>query len=209
MRSMRSSGNVFLDIGFPPHEAQNLRVRADLMIELIRLVRSRKLTLATGAGSVLRSDTGAINLSIGVGDNDNDATLSINGTLSGNPLAMAAGISTLEILQEPGAYESLEQRSAQLATGLTQAASDANIPITLNRVGSMLTVFFTRTPSEPITNYTQATTCDTTRFAKFFHAMLDQGIYLPPSQFEAFLFESQAVRRAGIGRVIQRPAAGL
>lgn len=105
------------------------------------------------------------------------------GTLSGNPLAMASGIATLNILKQPGQYEKLEAASAQLQAGLTDAASAASCPIKMNRVGSMLTVFFT---DKPVTNYDDATACDTDRFAKFFKAMLDEGIVLPPSQFEAW-----------------------
>ena len=107
------------------------------------------------------------------------------GTLSGNPLAMAAGISTLEILQEPTIYERLENTSVTLADGLAKAARDANQPVTINRAGSMLTAFFTREADAPVNNFDQATACDTERFRIFFHSMLQQGIYLPPSQFEA------------------------
>jgi glutamate-1-semialdehyde 2,1-aminomutase len=108
------------------------------------------------------------------------------GTLSGNPLAMAGGIATLEILKEPGAYETLEERSAALAKGLAAAAEDRKVPVAINRVGSMLCVFFIRESGQTVTNYAQATACDTKRFAAFFHAMLGNGIYLPPSQFEAW-----------------------
>ena len=108
------------------------------------------------------------------------------GTLSGNPLAMAAGISTLEILREEGTYELLEKISAKLGEGLAKAARDADVPVTVNRVGAMLTVFFTREAGAPVTNFDDATACDTERFKTFFHAMLDAGVYLPPSQFEAF-----------------------
>jgi glutamate-1-semialdehyde 2,1-aminomutase len=108
------------------------------------------------------------------------------GTLSGNPLAVNAGITTLEILRRDGTYELLEQRAAALERGLLAAAADRNVPITLNRVGSMLTVFFTRQPSAPVTNFLQATAGDTQAYARFFHAMLDNGIYLPPSQYEAW-----------------------
>jgi glutamate-1-semialdehyde 2,1-aminomutase len=108
------------------------------------------------------------------------------GTLSGNPLAMSAGISTLEILKEAGAYEVLERRSDALAKGLADAAGDASVPIAINRVGSMLTPFFVREPGMRINNFTEATACNTQAFAAFFHAMLDAGIYLPPSQYEAW-----------------------
>ncbi len=108
------------------------------------------------------------------------------GTLSGNPLAMAGGLATLEILQEPGAYEALERRSAMLAEGLIDAATAAGVPIALNRVGSMLTPFFVKEKGQPVTNYTQATASDTDAYARFFHAMLENGVMLPPSQYEAF-----------------------
>jgi glutamate-1-semialdehyde 2,1-aminomutase len=106
------------------------------------------------------------------------------GTLSGNPLAMAAGIATLKRLQEKKAeiYPQLEALSAKLAEGVAAAAKDAKIPLTLNRVGSMFTWFFT---SDPVTDWDSAAKSDTKAFAKFFRAMLDAGIYLPPSQFEA------------------------
>lgn len=108
------------------------------------------------------------------------------GTLSGNPLAMAAGLATLELLKEPDAYEHLEKQSANLANGLTELAADAKIPVTINRVGSMLTVFFTAQPGAAVTNYTQATACNTEAYARFFHAMLENGVMLPPSQYEAW-----------------------
>jgi glutamate-1-semialdehyde 2,1-aminomutase len=113
------------------------------------------------------------------------------GTLSGNPLAMAAGIATLEILQEPGSYEHLEDSSAKLIAGLTAAAEEAKVPVAFNRVGSMLCLFFTRQPGQPVNNFTDATNCDAHAYATFFHAMLANGVYLAPSQFEA-LFVSLA-----------------
>jgi|SRR5579871_1509837 len=108
------------------------------------------------------------------------------GTLSGNPLAMSGGIATLDILQEGGCYEALERRSAMLAEGIIDAAAKADVPIALNRVGSMLTPFFVRQQGQPVTNFADATSCDTAAFARFFHAMLDAGVMLPPSQFEAW-----------------------
>jgi glutamate-1-semialdehyde 2,1-aminomutase len=115
------------------------------------------------------------------------------GTLSGNPIAMAAGLATLQILhtapadeQQPAPYAQLEALSDKLAAGLAQAAEGAGVPLTVNRVGSMLTPFFTREAKQPVTNYEQAAGCDTGRYATFFHAMLDEGVYLPPSQFEAW-----------------------
>jgi glutamate-1-semialdehyde 2,1-aminomutase len=105
------------------------------------------------------------------------------GTLSGNPLAMAAGLATLEILEEPGAYTRLENASAKLAQGLGEAASAAGTAVSVNQIGSMVGMFFS---TKPVTNYTDATASDTAAFASFFHAMLDRGIHLPPSQFETF-----------------------
>jgi glutamate-1-semialdehyde 2,1-aminomutase len=107
------------------------------------------------------------------------------GTLSGNPLAMAGGLATLEILQEGGAYEALERRSAMLAEGLIDAADKAKVPLALNRVGSMLTPFFVRTKGQHVANFTDATASDTKAYATFFHAMLRAGVYLAPSQYEA------------------------
>jgi glutamate-1-semialdehyde 2,1-aminomutase len=107
------------------------------------------------------------------------------GTLSGNPLAMAAGLATLEALQEKETYEKLEKNSAALADGLISAARAAGIPLAANRVGSMLTPFFVRNPNDSVANYQDAVACDTAAFARFFHAICQQGILLPPSQFEA------------------------
>ncbi len=104
------------------------------------------------------------------------------GTLSGNPLAMEAGLATLELLCRPGAYERLEALSARLADGLRRAGEQAGVPVTLNRAGSMVTAFFT---SEPVTSYETATRADTARYARFHQAMLRRGVYLAPSQFEA------------------------
>ncbi len=105
------------------------------------------------------------------------------GTLSGNPLAMAAGVAQLEVLRRDGQYEKLERTSAVLADGLCEAASGCGVPVTINRAGSMLTVFFT---DKPVRNYDDATACDTDAFARYFGAMLDRGVTLPPSQFEAY-----------------------
>jgi glutamate-1-semialdehyde 2,1-aminomutase len=104
------------------------------------------------------------------------------GTLSGNPLAMAAGLATLRELRDRRPYARLEALTKQLTDGLMTAAQEAGIPCQLGRVGSMWTLFFT---SEPVTDYDSAKKSDTDRFARFFWAMLDQGIYLPCSQFEA------------------------
>ncbi len=104
------------------------------------------------------------------------------GTLSGNPLAVAAGIATLKALKRPGTYHKLEQLSAQLAEGLERGAAEAGVPVQVNRVGSMLTVFFT---DMPVKDYDSARSSDTTRYAGFFNSLLDRGVYFPPSQFEA------------------------
>jgi glutamate-1-semialdehyde 2,1-aminomutase len=106
------------------------------------------------------------------------------GTLSGNPLAMAAGLATISHLQANAAqiYAQLEATAEAVEGGVTKEAAKANIAVGVNRVGSMWTWFF---KSGPVTNYEQAATCDTAAFARFHRAMLDQGVWLPPSQFEA------------------------
>jgi glutamate-1-semialdehyde 2,1-aminomutase len=104
------------------------------------------------------------------------------GTLSGNPLAVAGGLACLKALGRPGSYERLESLARSLTDGLLAEAKAAGVPVTLNRVGSMWTLFFT---SEPVFDYASAKRADVKRFGRFFHAMLDRGVYLPPSQFEA------------------------
>jgi len=105
------------------------------------------------------------------------------GTLSGNPLAMAAGRATLEALHEDGVYDQLEERSAQLAAGIAEVAAKAGVPIYQTRVGSMASIFF---QEGPVTDYISAARSDTKAYAIFFHAMLDRGVYLAPSQFETW-----------------------
>jgi glutamate-1-semialdehyde 2,1-aminomutase len=107
------------------------------------------------------------------------------GTLSGNPIAMAAGIETLRLLMEDPPYERLEQYGQQLQAGLESILKQASIPATLNRVGSMITLFF---HPGPISTYAEAIACDTERFKGFFHGLLQRGVYWPPSQFEAAFF---------------------
>jgi glutamate-1-semialdehyde 2,1-aminomutase len=97
---------------------------------------------------------------------------------------MSSGLATLEVLKEPGTYETLETRSAALAEGLQAAAKAAGVLLVVNRVGSMLTPFFVRT-GEAVTNFAQASACDTIAYAVFFNAMLDEGVFLAPSQYEA------------------------
>jgi glutamate-1-semialdehyde 2,1-aminomutase len=104
------------------------------------------------------------------------------GTLSGNPLAVAAGIACLKELGMPGSFQRLEDTARRLAEGLSREARAAGVPLTVNRVGSMWTAFFT---GEPVWDYASAKRADTSRFSRFFHAMLEGGVYLPPSQFEA------------------------
>jgi glutamate-1-semialdehyde 2,1-aminomutase len=104
------------------------------------------------------------------------------GTLSGNPLAVAAGLATLRALQDPSAYRRLEALGARLQAGLEAAAREAGVPLTVNCIGSMLTGFFTE---GPVTDFASAKRSDTARYAKFFHAMLARGVFLAASQFEA------------------------
>jgi glutamate-1-semialdehyde 2,1-aminomutase len=104
------------------------------------------------------------------------------GTLSGNPLAMTAGIETLKALNVPGVYDRLENSAATLENGLTVSALETDIGIFISRVASLITVFFT---TSPVTDYESAKQVDTSLFSRFFHAMLSEGIYWPPSQFEA------------------------
>ena len=104
------------------------------------------------------------------------------GTLSGNPLAVAAGIKTLELLRRPGFYERLNAVSEELAAGLAAEAARAGVALTINRAGSMFTAFFS---PEPVTDYASARKSDTAAFARFFRTLLDRGVYFPPSQFEA------------------------
>ncbi len=104
------------------------------------------------------------------------------GTLSGNPLSVAAGLTTLRLIQQPGFFDTLGQRSARLAAGLAAAARAAGVPMTTDSVGGMFGFYFSdRVP----TSYAEATQCDIPRFKAFFHAMLDEGVYLAPSAYEA------------------------
>jgi glutamate-1-semialdehyde 2,1-aminomutase len=123
------------------------------------------------------------------------------GTLSGNPLAMAAGIATLRhlITHEEEAYLGLEQTTTIIAEGVGRVAKEAGIPMTVNRVGSMFTWFFT---DQPVTDFASAATSDTVSFGRFHRAMLDAGVWLPPSQYEA-AFVSTAHGQAEIGMVLE------
>ena len=104
------------------------------------------------------------------------------GTLSGNPLAMAAGLATLRELEGPGAYEQLSEASRALARGVERAAQAAGVPVQTSAVGGMWGFFLTPTP---VTDYATAKTADTVMFARLFHALLDEGVYIAPSQFES------------------------
>jgi len=127
------------------------------------------------------------------------------GTLSGNPLAMAAGAKVLELLSQPGLYDTLEVLCARLEQGLRRAASDTGTTVSVNRVGSMITVFFC---AGPVTDYATAKQSDTKRFGRFFHAMLARGVYLPPAQFEA-AFVSLAHGEREIDETIAAAAAAF
>jgi glutamate-1-semialdehyde 2,1-aminomutase len=136
------------------------------------------------------------------------------GTLSGNPLAVAAGITTLKILRQPGTYESLESRAETLQEGVVDAANKAGVVVTANRVGSMFTLFFThREPNRQsgpadqglgvtVTDWQSAKQSDVERYGKFFREMLKRGVYLAPSQFEAG-FLSLAHRAVDIRETIE------
>ena len=131
------------------------------------------------------------------------------GTLSGNPLAMAAGIATLGILKRPGTYEALEEKTASLAEGLAGINAKLGVELAFNRVGSMFTTFFT---PGPVTDFSGAKSSDTSKFGAYFSTMLEEGVYLAPSQFEAAfmsLFHSEgdiqktvAAHEKALGRVL-------
>ncbi len=130
------------------------------------------------------------------------------GTLSGNPLAMAAGLATINALQASGLYDDLDKKGAYLEKGLQEAAAKSGVTATINRIGSIMTVFFTGTP---VTDYESAKTSDTGKYAKYFHNMLDNGVNLAPSQFEA-CFVSVAHSYDDLDRTIrvaEKALAGL
>lgn len=121
------------------------------------------------------------------------------GTLSGNPLAVSAGIAALETLKAEGAYSKLAALTASLVVGLKQAAGEAGVPVRINSIGSMFTVFFTETE---VGDFQTAKTSDTERYARFFHALLKRGVYFPPSQFET-CFLSLAHTKSDIKATIE------
>jgi glutamate-1-semialdehyde 2,1-aminomutase len=104
------------------------------------------------------------------------------GTLSGNPLAMAAGLATLEVLSRPGAWEQASNWASRAVAAMSTAAERAGVPLTVQRVGTMFTPFFGRSP---VRNFAGAKQTDREAYSSFFHAMLEAGVYLPPSAFEA------------------------
>src|SRR5271170_4341276 len=129
------------------------------------------------------------------------------GTLSGNPLAMAAGIATLRhlIAHEEDVYSALETTTARVAEGVGRVAHEAGVPLTVNRVGSMFTWFFA---AGPVTNFTTAATSDTVSFGRFHRAILEAGVWLPPSQFEA-AFVSTAYTPAEVGFLLEAARRAL
>src|SRR5260370_4427937 len=127
------------------------------------------------------------------------------GTLAGNPLAMSAGIAALKQLTEPGLYEETTQLAQRLVLGLRAELADAGIPARINAFGSLATVFFT---SDPVRNYSDAKRSNSKRYAKFFREMLDRGIFLAPSQFEA-AFVSMAHTSQDIDRTLAAPHESL
>jgi glutamate-1-semialdehyde 2,1-aminomutase len=121
------------------------------------------------------------------------------GTLSGNPIATAAANATLDIFTKGGCYEKLESLAATLEAGLTDAAKNASVPVTINRVGSIMSCFFT---DKPVRNFTDVQSTDIERFKKFFAAMLNRGIYLAPSAYEA-MFVSLAHSSEDIVKTVE------
>ena len=105
------------------------------------------------------------------------------GTLSGNPVAMTAGLKTLELISAPGFFDELTHKTSHLVNGLREKAEAAGVPVAVNQVGGMFGLFFT--DAEVVTNFAESTACNQEQFRKFFHAMLDRGVYMAPSAFEA------------------------
>ena len=128
------------------------------------------------------------------------------GTLSGNPIAMTAGLATLDVISEPGFYEPVFQSTSQLCEGLNQAAAAAGVPFTTNHAGTMFGGFFTSVPN--VTNYQQVMACDNRAFNRFFHQMLEQGVYLAPAAYEAG-FMSSAHSDEDIAHTIEIAAAAF
>ena len=121
------------------------------------------------------------------------------GTLSGNPLAVTAGIETLRLLRQPDVYERLEARARQLCDGVQDAARRAGVSVYATRVGSMFCTFFT---DQSVTDYASTSFADTAQFRRYFHALIDAGIYVAPSQFEA-AFLSTAHSSGDIAKTVK------
>jgi glutamate-1-semialdehyde 2,1-aminomutase len=128
------------------------------------------------------------------------------GTLSGNPIAMAAGLATMDIISRPGFYEPLFEHTRQLCEGLQRGADAAGVPFTTNHAGSMFGGFFTE--RDTVTNYAEVMACDTDAFARFFHTMLDLGVYMAPASFEAG-FMSAAHTDADIEQTVEAAATAF
>jgi glutamate-1-semialdehyde 2,1-aminomutase len=121
------------------------------------------------------------------------------GTLSGNPLAMTAGITMLKLLKSnPGIYQQLASTTEALEEGIRKCFEGTDIPYTINRVGSMISIFFT---DQSVVDFKSASTCNTARFGHFFRNMLDHGVYLPPSQFESW-FISKSVTEEVVNDIL-------
>ena len=127
------------------------------------------------------------------------------GTLSGNPVAAAAGLAALEALKRSDPYPRLEKSASELASGLRRAAAAAGVPVQVNQAASMLTVFFAR---EPVTDWASAKRSDTSLYARFFHGLLKRGVYFPPAQFEAAML-SAAHAPADLKRAAKAGAGAL
>jgi len=127
------------------------------------------------------------------------------GTLSGNPLAVAAGLKTLEILRRPGIYERLDSLTGKLTSGLTAEAARLGVALTVNRIGSMFTAFFT---PAPVSDYASAKKADTTAYGSFFRSLLESGVYFPPSQFEA-AFVSTSHSEGEVSTTLQAASSAL
>jgi glutamate-1-semialdehyde 2,1-aminomutase len=127
------------------------------------------------------------------------------GTLAGNPVAVAAGKATLGVLKNSSIYQDLEERTAEFEQGVRRSAQKHGVPITFNRVGSMWTIFFTE---GPVTDFESANKSNREAYARFFHTMLGEGVYLPPSQLEAAFF-SAAHAKKDILQLIERADKAL
>jgi glutamate-1-semialdehyde 2,1-aminomutase len=127
------------------------------------------------------------------------------GTLSGNPLAVAAGLKTLEILRRPGIYERLDSLTSKLTTGMAAEAARPGVPLSINRVGSMFTAFLN---PNPVRDYTTARKSDTAAYGLFFRSLLEAGVYFPPSQFEA-AFVSTAHSEGDVSQTVQAASYAL